>query len=249
MGDGYSWRKPGRILKPGLAFATTRWSLVLSAGAGRPESRQALEELCQLYWAPVRGYIRHRVRDDALADDLTQGFFTAFLERGAVSSADADRGRFRSFLLTSVKYYLADERDKAAALKRGSGVAPVSLDAQDEEGRTIDVEDPGLTPEREYDRQWALAFLARARARLDEQMGAERDADRMRRLAFLATDDAAGYAAVARELGMNESAVKVAVHRLRRRFAVILRDEVARIADTPEAIEDELRFLLAALTA
>ena len=230
-------------------FATTRWSLVLSAGTGRPESRQALEELCQLYWAPVRGFIQRRVRDDALADDLTQGFFTAFLQRGAVSSADADRGRFRSFLLTAVKYYLADERDRAGALKRGGGVAPLSLDAPDTDGRALDVEDPSSSPERDYDRQWALAFLARARARLTEQMASEREPDRMRRLASLAIDDSAAYASVARELQMSESAVKVAVHRLRRRYAIILRDEVARIADTPEAIEDELRFLLAAVTA
>ena len=233
---------------PHSRFATTRWSLVLSAGTGQPESREALSELCELYWAPVRGFIRRRVGDDTLADDLTQGFFAAFLERDAVTSANQNRGRFRSFLLTAVKYYLSDERDRARAVKRGGQVASVSLDATDDSGHRLDVEDPGATPDREFNRQWALALLDRARARLDEQVGQESEPDRMRQLARLATEEAAPYGPIARELGMTESAVKVAVHRLRRRYAVILRDEVARIVDTPEAIEDELRFLLAAVT-
>lgn len=231
-------------------FATTQWSLILAAGdSAHPRFQDALGELCTRYWAPVRGFVRRRAGDDALADDLTQGFFASLLERKALAAADRDRGRFRAFLLTAVKYYLADQYDRASAKKRGGGRPDVSLDQRSADGPSLEPPDPGAAPDREYDRQWALALLDAVRARLDSELASGSEPDRMRRLAALLTGADARYADVARELGMTESAVKVAVHRLRKRYAAILREEVARTVDSPAAVDEELRFLLDAVSA
>jgi DNA-directed RNA polymerase specialized sigma24 family protein len=230
-------------------FPTTHWSVVLAAGdCAHPGSRDALSELCTLYWAPVRAFVRRRA-GDAAADDLTQGFFAALLERGALSAADQDRGRFRGFLLTSVKYYLADQWDRAHAQKRGGGDQPLSLDHRTDDVPPIDPPDPSSTPDREYDRQWALTLLELVRARLDAELATHKDPTRMRRLASALTDSAeARYRDIARDLQMNESAVKVSVHRLRKRYAAILREEVLRTVSTPKAVDEELRFLLTAVS-
>lgn len=231
-------------------FATTHWSVVLAAGdSAHPHFRDALSELCRVYWAPVRAFVRRRVPSDAQADDLTQGFFAALLDRGALAAADRDRGRFRSFLLTSVKYYLADQWDRDRAQKRGGGAAPISLDDRVRDEPPFDPPDGSATPDREYDRQWALAMLEVVRQRLDAELATLPNASRVRRLADLLTDDEAKYRDVAAELGMTESAVKVAVHRLRKRYAVILREEVLRTVAAPEAVDEELRFLLTAVSA
>jgi RNA polymerase sigma factor (sigma-70 family) len=231
-------------------FATTHWSLVLAAGdSAHPQFRDALGELCRLYWGPVRAFVGRRVTNEAQADDLTQGFFAALLDRGALAAADRDRGRFRGFLLTSVKYYLADQWDHDRAQKRGGGAALISLD--DTSGDQPPIDPPGTSPapDREYDRQWALALLEAVRRRLDSELEMIGNATRLRRLAALLTDDEVRYRDVATELGMTESAVKVAVHRLRKRYAVILREEVLRTVATPEAVDEELRFLLMAVSA
>jgi RNA polymerase sigma-70 factor (ECF subfamily) len=231
------------------AFETTHWSVVLAAGnRAHPRFHDALGELCSLYWAPVRAFVRRRVGDDALADDLTQGFFAGLLERDALGAADRDRGRFRGFLLTSVKFYLSDYWDRERAQKRGGGRPPLSLDARPFDTPPIDPPDPMLTPDREYDRQWALALLALVGRRLDDELGEHGDPVKMRRLAALLTDGETRYREVGEELGMSESAVKVSVHRLRKRYAAILREEVLRTVATPDAIDEELQFLLSALT-
>lgn len=223
---------------------------MLAAGnSAHPQFRDALSELCRLYWEPVRAFVRRRVANDSQADDLTQGFFAALLDRGALAAADKDRGRFRGFLLTSVKYYLADQWDRDRAQKRGGGDTPISLDDTSRDQPFIDPPDTSATPDREYDRHWALAMLAVVRQRLDGELAALGNAPRMRRLAGLLTDDEARYRDVAAELGMTESAVKVAVHRLRKRYAIILREEVLRTVATPEAVDEELRFLLTAVSA
>lgn len=231
-------------------FATTRWSVVIAAGdSAHPHFRDALSELCRLYWGPVRAFVRRRVANDAQADDLTQGFFAALLDRRVLAAADRDRGRFRGFLLTSVKYYLADQWDRDRALKRGGGETPISLDDTSRDQPVIDPPDESATPDREYDRQWALAMLDVVRQRLEGELAEMGNASRMRRLAGLLTDDEARYRDVASELGMTESAVKVAVHRLRKRYAVILREEVLRTVATPDAVDEELRFLLMAVSS
>jgi RNA polymerase sigma-70 factor (ECF subfamily) len=197
----------------------------------------------------VRAFVRRRVGNEALADDLTQGFFAALLERGALAAADRDRGRFRGFLLTSVKYYLSDHWDRERAQKRGGGKPTVPLDEHSPDAPPIDPPDTTLTPDREYDRQWALALLSLVGRRLDAELADHDDPARMRRLAAMLTDGGeTRYRDVAAELGMNESAVKVSVHRLRKRYALILREEVSRTVETPEAVDEELRFLLAALS-
>jgi RNA polymerase sigma-70 factor (ECF subfamily) len=231
-------------------FATTHWSVVLAAAdPTHPRFRDALSELCALYWGPVRAYIRRRVGDEASADDLTQGFFTALLERDALAAADRDRGRFRAFLLTATKFYLSDQWDRERAQKRGGGKVLVSIDERLPDAPPLDPPDPASTPDREYDRQWALALLALVGHRLDAELAAHDDPVRMRRLARLLTEGGeTRYRDVATELGMSESAVKVSVHRLRQRYAVILRDEVLRTVATPEGVDEELRFLLAALS-
>jgi RNA polymerase sigma-70 factor (ECF subfamily) len=232
------------------AFETTHWSVVLAAGdRAHPRFRDALSQLCTLYWAPVRAFVRRRVGDDALADDLTQGFFAGLLERSALAAADPDRGRFRGFLLTSVKFYLSDQWDRERAQKRGGGTPPLSLDARPFDTPPIDPPDPMLTPDREYDRQWALALLALVARRLDEELGEHGDPIKMRRLAALLTDGGeTRYRDVGDEIGMSESAVKVSVHRLRKRYAALLREEVSRTVATADAIDEELRFLLSALS-
>jgi RNA polymerase sigma-70 factor (ECF subfamily) len=233
-----------------VAFETTHWSVVLAAGdREHPRFRDALSELCALYWAPVRAFVRRRVGDDALADDLTQGFFTGLLERGALAAADRDRGRFRGFLLTSVKFYLSDQWDRERALKRGGTMKTLPLDERSGGTPPIDPPDPMLTPDREYDRQWALALLALVAKRLDAELAEHGDPARMRRLAVLLTDGGdTRYRDIAEELGMTESAVKVSVHRLRKRYGAILREEVLRTVAAPDAVDEELRFLLEALS-
>ena len=231
-------------------FATTHWSVVLAAGnRHHPRFGEALSELCTLYWAPVRAFVRRRVGDESLADDLTQGFFAGLIEREALAAADQDRGRFRGFLLTSVKFYLNDHWDRERALKRGGGIPPLSIDDRSTGAPPIDPPDRTSTPDQEYDRQWAMALLALVRERLDSELRERDDPARMQRLCALLTD--AGetrYRDVAHELGMNESAVKVAMHRLRKRYGEILRDEVSRTVATPDAVDEELRFLLNAVS-
>jgi RNA polymerase sigma-70 factor (ECF subfamily) len=231
-------------------FATTHWSVVLAAGdRAHPRFRDALSELCTLYWEPVRAFVGRRVGDAALADDLTQGFFTSLLERDALAAADRDRGRFRAFLLTAAKFYLSDHWDREHAQKRGGGTSLVSIDQRSADAAPLDLADPASTPDREYDRQWALALLALVGRRLDAELALHDDPLRMRRLAKVLTEGGGTrYRDVAEELGMSESAVKVSVHRLRKRYGVILRDEVSRTVATPEGVDEELRFLLAALS-
>ncbi len=240
----------GRIeLGGGGRFLTTRWSLVLAAGdRGHPDGAAALATLCERYWYPVYVFARRRGRDADEAQDLVQGFFSHLLERGTLGSADPDRGRFRSFLLGAFKYYLSDVAVRAAAQKRGGGVSLQSLDLDDAESRYRLEADPAASPDRLFARRWALELLAHARRRLDAELAAASNPERSRRLArFLTSSGGARYREVAAELGMTESAVKVAVHRLRRRFGALLREEVAETVEDEARIDDELRFLLSCL--
>jgi len=210
------------------------------------ESRDALEILCQAYWSPVFAYIRHRGYDPEEARDLTQGFFAATLERGGIAEARQERGRFRSFLLTSVKNFLANEHDFQNAQKRGGGQTPISIDAGAWES-ALSIPEPSthLTPEFLFEKQWTLALIDRAL--LDLQTEAERSGglDRFRRLsAYLVSDNDPPYGELARELGVTETAVRVALHRLRQRFAAKLREHVAQTVEDPSKTEDELRYLI-----
>jgi RNA polymerase sigma-70 factor (ECF subfamily) len=234
----------------GGRFVTTRWSLVLAAGARTSaESRKALETLCRLYWYPLYAYVRRRGYDADESQDLTQGFFARLIEKHAVQAADPHRGRFRSYLLACLKHFLANEWDRAGAQKRGGGRTVISLDVRDAEGRYRLEPADELTAERLFERRWALTLLEMVLAELWRQYqrdGRQRLFDRLK--GFLGGGPAGGpYSRVAEELGMTEAAVKVAVHRLRRRYRELLREHIARTVASPEDVDDEVRQLFVAI--
>jgi RNA polymerase sigma-70 factor (ECF subfamily) len=231
-------------------FATTRWSLV--ADAGRPESPEsagALAALCDAYWFPLYAFVRRCGHGPDDARDLTQEFLTVVLEKGYLRDADSRRGRFRTFLLACLKHFLSKERDRARALKRGGGRRPHALDFG--EGERLYALEPahGQTAERLYERRWALAVLDRALDRLREDAVRAGTADTLRRIEayLLDGDHSRSYREAAAELGTTEGAVKVAVHRLRRRFRDLLLGEIAATVQSPGEVEDEVRHLLVAL--
>jgi RNA polymerase sigma factor (sigma-70 family) len=229
-------------------FQTTRWSMIVAASRTRsdPHSREALENLCAAYWYPVFAFVvrQGRSRDDAL--DLTQGYFVSLLESGLLQAADRDRGRFRSFLLATVKQFLSDERKRSAALKRGGAVSFISLEAATSEGRLRAEADDGESPERAFERQWALTIFQRARQRLAAEFAEAGKSDQYRLLqGYLSGDgDARSYAEVSRELGVSEGSIKMAVQRLRQRFGKLLRNEIAETIDSDADLDAEVRHLL-----
>jgi DNA-directed RNA polymerase specialized sigma24 family protein len=231
-------------------FAATRWSMVLAAGhRSSPGSRQALELLCATYWYPLYTYVRRRVADVHQARDLTQEFFAVLLERNTLEAADRDRGRFRSFLLTSFKNFLADEWDKTKAQKRGGGQRTIPLDLESAESRYMLEPADGLTPDRFYERQWALTLLAQVLDRLQHEYVAKGKQTQFEALKPLLAGETGpgGYEAAARALGASEGAAKVAVHRMRRRYRDLLRAQIAETVSESGEVDDELRSLRAAL--
>jgi RNA polymerase sigma-70 factor (ECF subfamily) len=229
-------------------FATTRWSLVRAARDPlAPESRTALAALCDVYWYPLYAYIRRRGHDADRAQDLTQELFARLLEKDGLASVDEGRGRFRSFLLAACRHFLSNQRDHDRAGKRGGGRPPLSLDGLDAEGRYRREPAHQETPERLFERRWALSLLDRVLSRLREEHVASGKERLFEHLKGQLTGDGVPHAQTAAELGMTEGAVKVAVHRLRGRYREILRDEIAQTLDDPADVEDEVRALFAAL--
>jgi len=232
------------------SFPGTHWSMVLSAGdTSVPDSTQALDKLCRAYWRPIYSYVRRRGYGSADAEDLTQAFFGHFLERKLLTVVDRQRGRFRTFLLHACEYFLAKEWRDAHRIKRGGGTEILSLDmVAGEEWYQRESADEG-TPERLYEREWALALLDLAMVQLrHEWTAAGKETSFQTLQAFLSGESKSiNCAQAARELGMSEGAVRTAVHRLRQRYGEILRTEVARTLLRPEDLEDELRHLLAVL--
>jgi RNA polymerase sigma-70 factor (ECF subfamily) len=233
-------------------FASTHWSTVLAAG--QPSSapaREALATLCRQYWYPLYAYVRRRVRDVAGAQDLTQEFFTQLLEKNYLAVARPERGRFRAFLLTALKHFMANEWDKARAQKRGGGMAAISLDLASGEARYAAEPAHSLTPERLYDHQWALSLLYRVLERLRDEYTRAKKLAQFEKLKVFITPQSAptSHGEVAGELGMTPGAVTVAAHRLRRRYRELLRAEIAQTVAGPEDVEDEIRRLFAALQA
>ena len=233
-------------------FPTTRWSRVLAAaGRSEPDAGAALAELCAAYWYPVYALIRRSGHDPDAAADLAQDYFTHLLEKGTLAAADPSKGRFRAFLRTDCNFFLADARDRAARLKRGGGVTPISIDARDAEGRYLVELADELTPERLFDRAWAEALLERALARLAAEYAGSGRAALFAQLepALMPGPHAEPYAAIAERLGMTEAAVHQAASRLRRRHRARLREEAAATLHEPDdaAVEQEIRDLFAAL--
>lgn len=237
---------------PSPVFVTTRWSVVVSAqGKDSPEAARALEHLCQAYWYPLYAHVRRLGHGPADAEDLTQAFFAKLLEKGWLAVADRDRGRFRSFLLGSLKHFLANEWDRARAEKRGGRVQIISLDAPVGEDRLRQEPATATTPEREFDRRWALALLDTVLGRLEREYAEQGKAALFQQLKGTLGGDRAdrAHAQPARALAMSEGAVRVAAHRLRRRYRELLRLEIAQTVATANQVEDELRQLFAALAS
>jgi len=231
-------------------FPTTQWNLVLLAGESlAADSRHALETLCRTYWYPLYAFVRRQGYSPEEAADLTQGFFTRLLEKRYLREYQRERGRFRSFLLASLQHFLANERDWVRAQKRGGSVNLISLDALIEVGENRYSVEPrsSVTPERIFEKQWALTMLDGVLERLREefvQAGNTHHFDRLKR--FLIGDETRiPYREIASDLVMTEGAVKVAVHRLRRRFREVLREEIAHTVSNPEDVQDEIRYLMA----
>lgn len=231
-------------------FATTRWTIVLSAGhKSSPNSDRALAELCQTYWYPLYAYVRRQGHTQEDAEDLTQAFFERFLAKNYLDGLAAERGRFRAFLLASLKHFLANEWDRSQRQKRGGGAEHLSLNWQDADQRYhLDPPDP-TNPEQLFDREWALAMLDSVITRLaGEYVVAGKAALFDQAKGFLTLDAATiPYAEAARELGLNEGALRVTVHRLRKRYRELLRDQIAQTLADPRLVEEELRSLLAAI--
>ena len=236
-------------------FATTRWTLVVAAGAakpdGLPEARKALGELCALYWYPVYAYVRRRGKNAEDALDLTQGFFARLIEKNDLAAADPARGRFRGWLLASVKHYLANEWDRATAAKRGGGRTLLSINPDEAEDRYRHEPAHSLTPETIFDRRWALTLLEQALADLQSECARDGKTDLFAALKPTLTGDgrdaANPYRDIAARLGTTEGALKVAAHRLRKRYRDLLRQSIAETVERPEDIDEEIRDLFAAL--
>ena len=231
-------------------FATTHWTVVLAAGQpGTSRYQQALETLCRTYWFPLYAYLRRCGHDTHNAEEHTQAFFARLLEKGGLRLADPKRGKFRSFLLAALKHFLADERDRTQALKRGGGRKVVSLDVGDAETRYALEPATHSSPERLFEKSWAMTVLAQAMAQLKaESAGADKQELFNRLKGYLAAEKgSAPYRDAAAELNMTEGAVKVAVHRLRRRYRQLVRDEIAQTVATEDQIAEEIRDLFTAL--
>jgi RNA polymerase sigma-70 factor (ECF subfamily) len=231
-------------------FVTTRWSLVLAtADSQKPGAHEALNELCRTYWQPVFAFVRRTVTNPEDACDLTQGFFADVLSDRSFARADPRAGRFRSFLLGALKHFLADERDRARAKKRGGQIEFIPLDLGLAETR-YGLESAAIAPECEFDRGWALSILDRALGRLRHEFELSGRTALFEGLKGFLTGDksAVTYVQAAAALGMTEGAAKMTVTRMRHRFRAIVRQEIAQTVTTPEQLETELKAFVAALT-
>ena len=227
--------------------ATTQWSQILAAKDGSDtEARAALESLCQTYWQPLYAYIRHQGSDPDEARDLTQGYFTELIEKDFLAGIDPEKGRFRSFLLASLRNFLSHQRDRAHALKRGGGAVTLSLDTSlGERGYDITASNE-MTPEALYEYRWAMTVMDRAIARLRRESEASGKLEQFEKLLPYLTGagSAVPYRKVAAELQLTESAIKTAVQRLRKRLGHALRDEIAETVASPGDVDEEVRYLL-----
>jgi RNA polymerase sigma-70 factor (ECF subfamily) len=231
-------------------FATTHWSVVLAAG--RPKSasyRQALETLCQTYWFPLYAYLRRHGCNCHQSQDYTQAFFTALLDKGGLGLADPKRGKFRSFLLASLKHFLSNERARARAKKRGGNRKVLSIDFEKAENQYALEPRDELSPEKLFERSWALTVLERTMARLQAEADGtgKQKLFKCLKLYLIADEDSDPYSKVADDLNMTEGAVRTAVHRLRKRYRELLRDEIAQTVTSDEQIDEEIRDLFIAL--
>lgn len=234
--------------RPVPVFATTQWTRVLQARGDSPDARAALSALCESYYAPVHAFVRLTVRHDEAARDLTQEFFTRLLAGRGFEAVDPERGRFRSFLLGAVKNFLADMHDRERAAKRGGGQAPEPLDPGTDTTPGLDPADPQAPPDELFDRHWACTVLDRALSALGQEFTQAEAQAHFEVLKPWLTGDTEGLvqAEAAARLGMNANAVKVAIHRLRRRYRELVKAEIAATVSDPALVHEELNHLRAA---
>ncbi len=234
-----------------VAFTTTHWSIVLEAQAESPAAQEALEKLCRTYWRPIYGFVRRHGAGAEDAEDLTQGFFALLLERKDLNTVRKEKGRLRSYLLTSVRNFLADEARHAMAVKRGKGQRLIPLE-EIRGPESIDIErSDRLTADQIYERRWAFTLLEQVMARLREEYrsaGNVRFFDQMKKM-LMDEPDRPSQAQVATEFDMTENAVKQAFYRFRQRYQTLLREEIAHTVAMPGDIEDELRHLISVVRA
>jgi RNA polymerase sigma-70 factor (ECF subfamily) len=232
-------------------FATTHWSVVLAAKEGDSRSVQdALEKLCRTYWYPLYAYLRRRGFGEHDAQDLTQGFLAQLLERRSIQGVERDKGKFRSFLLASLNYFLADERDRANAQKRGGGRQVLSLDAHEAEQRYRLEPVDERSPEKIFEHHWAMTLLDQVLARLGQEFtnaGKRELFERLQTFLVEGTGDKT-FAEVAQEVDMTEEAVKKAAQRMRRRYHQLFREEIAQTVASPAEVDEELRHLCQVLS-
>ncbi len=232
----------------GPLFLTTRWSIVLTARGDDTAAREALAKLCTAYWFPLYAFVRREGHSPHDAQDLTQEFFARLLEKGWLSAVAQERGRFRSWLLVSMRHFLANEWNRAHTQRRGGGAAIISIDEAAAENRLGEGPSTGAAAETLYDRQWAVALLDQVMKRLREEYHRSGRGPIFDRLKGALSGEIGAYTEVASDLGLSEGAVKVAVHRLRDRYRTLIRKEIAQTVEHPSEIEDELRVLFAALS-
>src|ERR1039458_643336 len=234
-------------------FMETRWTLVLLARGQSPAAQSALGELCEAYYAPVLTFIRQSGRPEEAARDLTQEFFARLLARHGLDGVQQDRGRFRSFLLGAVKHFLAGQRDREHAAKRGGGQVVLSIEAGAGTGTTTELQIPdpaGPVPDTVFDRQWALTLVERALNTLASEFAAAGKAEQFDTLKpwLLGDVESLSQADAARRLALTEGAAKVAIHRLRKLFRELVKAETAQTVDDAAQVQDELRYLLEVLS-
>lgn len=233
-------------------FATTHWSVVLLAGGSTsPDAQAALAQLCQTYWYPLYAYARRRGHNEHDAKDLVQGFFAQLFEHQSIRRVARDRGKFRSFLLGSLNFFIADQRDLARAQKRGGGREIVSIDETDAEGRYGLEPVDERSPDQIFERRWAMTVLEQVLAVLEKEYRASNKAKLFGELRFFLLGDKSHgtYAEVGSRIGLSEAAVKMAVSRLRQRYRELFREVIAQTVAEPGDVEEEIRHLLAALAA
>ena len=233
--------------KGAAAFTTTHWSVVLEAQSESPAAQDALEKLCRIYWRPIYSFVQRQGIGPEEAKDITQGFFADLLEHKSLTAVRKEKGRFRSYLLGALKYFLADERRRATAIKRGKGQRLIPLEELSAHER-LDMEpaDP-ITAEQIYERRWASTVLEHVLDLLKNEYGAAGNALLFDSLKQLLPDEpgSPSQADIAGQLGMTDNAVRQAFHRFRQRYQLLLREEITHTVATPGDIEDELRHLIA----
>jgi RNA polymerase sigma-70 factor (ECF subfamily) len=241
---------PASSKSPGI-FVTTQWTQVLATRGDSPEARQALSDLCAAYYTPVFVMIRRVTPSEEAARDLTQEFFARLLSRAGLGQVDPERGRFRFFLLGAVKHFLADVHDEQCRLKRGGGRVPVSLDAGTDSSPDMEIADASLpSPELEFDREWAITLLARALERLGREQAGAGKGEHFPALKPWLTGDKqdASQADLAARLGMSEGALRVTLHRLRKRFRELVKEEITGTVGDAAHVREEMGYLLEVLS-